>query len=103
MPSSPSMPGTSTMSTSSSYASRSGVTISRWRVIGGSPGQLRGVLADVVEGAGEEEGLLRQVVGLAFEDLLERCHRVLDGHVLALAAREHLGHRERLAHEPLEA
>ena len=34
-------------------------------------GQLRGVLADVVDGAGEEEGLLGQVVGLALEDLLE--------------------------------
>ena len=33
--------------------------------------QLGGVLAHVVERAGEEEGLLGQVVGLALEDLLE--------------------------------
>src|SRR4051794_10193058 len=102
MPSSPSIPGTSTMSTSSSYASRSGVTVSRWRVTR-SPSELGGVLADVVEGSREEEGLHGQVVGLAFEDLLERGHRVLDAHVLSGAAREDLGDRERLAHEALEA
>src|SRR3954463_12751954 len=103
MPSSPSLPGTRTMATSSSYASRSGVTTSRWSVMAGSPGELRGVLADVLEGPGQEEGLLRQVVGLALEDLLERRHGVLDAHVLPGAAGEHLGHRERLAHEALEA
>src|SRR4051794_3897666 len=103
MPSSPSMPGTSTMSTSSSYASRSGVTTSRWRVIGRSPRQLRRVLADVVEGAREEEGLLGQVVRLALEDLLERGDGVLDADVLAGAAREDLGDGERLAHEPLQS
>src|SRR6476659_727784 len=68
----------------------------------GSAGQLRRVLANVVERAGQEEGLLRQRVGLAVEDLLERGDGVLDVHVLAGSAREHLGHEERLAHEALE-
>ena len=76
---------------SSAYASRSGVTISSWSGIvalpGASLGQLGGVLADVVDRAGEEEGLLRQVVGLALEDLLEGGDGVLDGHVLARRGR----------------
>ena len=66
------------------------------------PASLRGVLPDVVERAGEEEGLLREGVGLAVEDLLERRDRVLDVDVLAGPAGEDLGHEERLAHEPLE-
>ena len=61
-----------------------------------------GVLADVLDGAGEEEGLLRQRVGLALEDLLERRDRVLDRHVGARSAGEDLGHEERLAREALQ-
>src|SRR3954449_10546365 len=102
MPSSPSIPGTSTMSKSNSYASRSGVTTSRWSVMAGSPGELRGVLANVLEGSGQEEGLLRQVVGLALEDLLERRHGVLDRDGLAGPAAEDLADEERLRREPLE-
>jgi hypothetical protein len=64
--------------------------------------ELRGVLADVVDRAGQEEGLLGQRVGLALEDLLERGDRVLDRDVLAGAAGEDLGDEERLAHEPLQ-
>src|SRR5215208_121785 len=100
-PSSPSMPGRVTASTVSEYASRSGVTISSRR--GTSGCQLLGVRADVVDRARQEEGLLRQRVGLALEDLLERCDRVLDRHVLPGPPGEDLGHRERLAHEPLQA
>ena len=39
---------------------------------------------------------------LALEDLLERGHRLLDGHVLALEAGELLGHEERLREEALD-
>ena len=74
MPSSPSEPGTWTLSTSPLYASFSGVTMSRWSGIG-QPASVFGVLADVVERAGEEERLLGQVVGLALEDLLEAAPR----------------------------
>src|SRR5690242_663047 len=91
------------MSTTSSYARRSGVTISRWRGISRSPLELGRVLADVVERAGQEERLLGQRVGLALEDLLERGDGVADRDVLAGPAGEHLSHRERLAHEPLQA
>ena len=65
--------------------------------------QLLGVGADVLDRAGQEERLLRERIGLALEDLLERRDGVLDRDVLALAAGEDLGDRERLAHEPLEA
>src|SRR4051812_5148923 len=101
MPSSPSLPGRFTASTSSEYASFSGVTMSRWRGTPSAP-QLGRVLADVVDRAGEEERLLRHVVDLALEDLLEARHGVLDRDVLAGAAGEDLGDEERLAHEPLQ-
>ncbi len=65
--------------------------------------QAAGVLAHVVERAGQEEGLLGQIVGLALEDLLKRGDGVLDRHVAALAAGEDLRHEERLAHEALQA
>src|SRR3954451_18548658 len=101
MPSSPSLPGRTTASTSSEYASFSGVTISSWS--GTSACELRGALADFVDRACQEEGLLGQVVDLAVQDLLEARDGVLDGDVLAAPAGEDLGHEERLAHEPLEA
>jgi hypothetical protein len=44
-------------------------TMSSWRGTLGR--QLRRVLADVVDRAGQEERLLREVVDLAVEDLLE--------------------------------
>src|SRR4051812_12704300 len=103
MPSSPSMPGTWTESTSSEYASRSGVTISSSNgIVRTSRVQALGVLADVVDGAGEEEGLLGQRVDLALEDLLEARDGVLDRDVGARPTGEHLGDRERLRREPLE-
>ena len=60
-------------------------------------GQLGRVGPDVVEGAGEEERLLGQLVDLALEDLLERGDGVLDRDVHPGPAGEHLGHEERLA------
>src|SRR5262245_47719119 len=103
-PSSPSLPGSVTPSTVSSKTSRSGVTISSLIGIGVLALALEplGVLADVVDRAGEEERLLRQRVGLALEDLLEGRDRVLDGDVGAGPAGEDLGDEERLAHEALQ-
>src|SRR6185295_14175089 len=65
--------------------------------------QLGRILADLVDRAGEEERLLRQVVDLAVEDLLEARDRVLDRDVLAAPAGEDLGDEERLAGVPLQA
>src|SRR5436190_2820849 len=120
-PSSPSTPGSWTESTVSEYARRSGVTISSWsgmatpssgRAPAGASGgssessscrQFLSIRANVVDRARQEEGLLGQRVGVALEDLLERGDGVLDRDVRARSPREHLGDRERLAREPLEA
>ena len=75
----------------------------RRRPVGGHFAELGRVGADVVEGTGQEERLLGQVVDLAFEDLLERGDRVPDRHVGAGPAGEDLGHVERLAVEDLQA
>src|ERR1043165_4220656 len=100
MPNSPSMPGTCTESTSSEKASRSGVTISSSSgIVSASRVQPFGVLADVVDRAGEEERLLGQRFDLALQDLLEAGHGVLDRDVGARPAGEHLGHEERLRGE----
>src|SRR3990170_5696941 len=101
MPSSPSMPGTVTMSTSSEYVRRSGLTISSWSGIG-LPHAFR-IGEHVLDRAGHEEGLLRQCVVLALEDLAEAAHRLLALDVLAAAPGERLGHEHRLAHEALQA
>src|SRR4029079_7863699 len=97
------MPGTWTESTSSENARRSGVTISSSNGIATtSRVQALGVLADVVDRAGEEEGLLGQGVDLALEDLLEARDGVLDRHERAGPAGEYLGDAERLRREPLQ-
>src|SRR6186997_2507615 len=100
MPSWPSIPGTMTMSTSSVNARRSGLTISSWSGIGLAHA-LR-VLGHVLDRAGEVEGLLRQRVVLALEDLPEAADGLRQGRVLAGPAGELLGHEHRLAHEALE-
>src|SRR5262245_19133983 len=66
-------------------------------------GQLLRVLDHVVDAAGHEERLLRQVVELARHEALERHDRLHELHVLADDARELLRHRERLRHEALHA
>src|SRR3972149_9657605 len=89
------------MSTSSEYVRRPGLTISSWSGIG-LPHAFR-TGEHGVGGAGHEEGLLRQCVVLALEDLAEAAHRLLALDVLAAAPGERLGHEHRLAHEALQA
>src|SRR3954465_4093561 len=62
---------------------------------------LTSVLGDLVDRPLHVEGALRQAVGLALDDLGERAHRLIDRHVLALGARELLGHEEGLGEEAL--
>src|SRR5438445_10448740 len=62
-----------------------------------------GLLRGLFDGADVHEGLLGEVVPLAFEEFLEAAHGVAYGDVLAWDAREHLGYVERLAEEALEA
>src|SRR5690606_23910996 len=64
--------------------------------------QPRRVLLHLVDAALHVEGLLREVVERAAEDLLERADRVLEGHVLALKAGELLRDEERLREELLD-
>src|SRR6478735_4869478 len=102
-PKSPSVPGTTTMYTSSERTSFAGVTSSKWTGIGsGLFGQLLGLLDRFLDPADHVEGLLGQVVVLAFDDRLERAHGVLDLHELAGDVGEHLGDVERLAEEALD-
>src|SRR5450432_147849 len=56
----------------------------------------------VIEAALHVERLLRDVVALAVDDLLEAAHGVLDLDVLARRAGEGLGHEERLREELLD-
>ena len=89
--SSPSMPGQTTESTvvreGQRRSGRDDLQMEQASALPSGRRQLLGVLADVVDRAGEEEGLLGQVVGLALEDLLERRDRVLDRDVLARRGR----------------
>src|SRR5919199_276962 len=61
------------------------------------------LLRRLLDRANVHEGLLGQVVPLAFEQLLEAADRVGDRDVLARHAGEHLGHVERLTEEALDA
>src|SRR5277367_4717746 len=97
MPTSPSTVGMTTVSTDSEYTRASGVTISRVRGMGLL---LRG--DHLVDSALHVEVALRHVVELAVQDHLEAADGLLDRHVLAGRAREHLGDRERLREEALD-
>src|SRR5215213_8276781 len=66
-------------------------------VVAGAPGRLD----DLVDRALQQEGALRDVVVLAVNDLLERGHGLVDGHVLALEPGELLRHEEGLREEAL--
>src|SRR6185369_5132699 len=83
----------------------SGVMISR-AIVSAISGrlrlQLRAGLLGLFDVADHVEGLLGQVVERAGEDLLEARDRLLERHVLAGAARELLGHEERLRQEALD-
>ena len=86
MPSSPSIPGTITMSTSSEYARRSGLTISSCSGIGQR--HALGVLStDVLDRSRHEERLLGERVVLALEDLAEAADRLGTLDVLARRGR----------------
>src|SRR5437588_608185 len=60
-----------------------------------------GLRASLVDVAHHVEGLLRQIVVLALEDLLEAAHRLAPRHVLAFATGESLGNAEGLRQESL--
>src|SRR3990172_10712194 len=60
------------------------------------------LLHRLLDGSHQVEGLLRQLVVLAFQDLPEAADRVPEPHVHAGRARELLRHVERLREEALE-
>src|SRR5918995_4442100 len=121
-PISPSAPGTISISAAPSYAAPSGVTIETSNLrrssakLGGRAGGLAlaclptclgGILAarlhdGLVDRADHVERLLRQLVVLAVDDLLEALDRVLDTHVDARLAGERLRDVHRLREEPLD-
>src|SRR5579859_1986533 len=98
MPISPSSPGATTMSTSPSNTGRSWLTISTRMGISALRETL-GLGHRVVDRAHVPEGLFRQVVVLAVQNLAERAHRLAQRHVDALQTGELLGRDERLAEE----
>src|SRR5687768_7387680 len=102
----PSDPGSCTSSTCSLTSARSGVTISSVSLVGSaisSGGLHAAALFDrFVNRPDHVERLLRQIVVLAVDDLLEALHRVGNLHVLALEAGELLGDEEGLRQEPLD-
>src|ERR1700704_406521 len=63
--------------------------------------QRLGLLEHAVHATDVEERLLRNVVELAVDQLLEALDRLGDGHVDALQPRERLTHEERLREEAL--
>ena len=67
------------------------------------PWRSRRLLDGLVDGADHVEGLLRQGVVLALEDLLEAADGLGDRDVLAGRAGELLGDEERLGEEALDA
>src|SRR3954454_13629913 len=103
-PSSPSEPGTTTISTRPSKTRPSGVRISQSSSAMGSDAciHLLGRGDHLVDAALQEEGLLGHVVVLAFEDLVEPADCVLELDVLAVAAGEHRRDEERLRQEALD-
>ena len=92
-PISPICPGTISISASPSYAAPSGVTSETSNVlpVPGTPSlrrrELLAALDRALDRADHVERLLRQLVVLALDDLLEAADRVLELHVLARACR----------------
>src|SRR3954453_21692866 len=105
MPIEPTTVRVESISTSSLNTSPSGVRTSTLNGVRATSCSLvlLGGLDDVVDGALEQEGGLRDVVVLAVEDLGEAADRLGDRHVRARRARELLGHVERLREEALDA
>src|SRR5690606_30849092 len=105
MPSSPISPVATTMVASPVYISASALTMSQRIVVAmssASAGDLLRLLDRLVDAADHVEGLLRQVVELAVDDHLEAADGLLQRHVLARGAGEHLGDVERLREETLD-
>src|SRR5690242_4416580 len=101
-PSSPSAPFAIMNSTSPSKRLRSTLTTRSGYFIGSlALLHLFALLARLVDRADHVERLLRQVVVLALEDLLEATDGLASRDVLALAACESLSDAERLGEEPL--
>src|SRR5450756_817510 len=109
MPSSPSMPGSTTMATSWEYTSPSGVTTSTCSTRSSATGalsaglvaarELSRLLGGLLDAADHEEGLFGQVVALAVDEGLEAAHGVGQRDVLAGDAGELHGDVERLREE----
>src|SRR4051812_36029623 len=101
MPSSPASPGAMTRSASPEKIACSAETMSTWIVLAMLLERLR-LLEGFLDRADHVEGLFRQRVALAIHDHVEALDRVLERHVLAGRAGEHLGHVERLGQEALD-
>src|SRR6185436_593906 len=105
-PNEPSLPGTTTSSTSPDTTSRVGVATSSRSRSAMDAGPLfaepLGLLDGLVDAADHVEGLLGEVVVLALDDLAEPPDAVGERHVLPGRAREGLGHEEGLREEALD-
>src|SRR5512140_2831485 len=100
MPSSPSPPGATTMSTSPENNRFSCVTISKWSVA--MLALALHTLADFhgfVDRADHVERLLRQIVVFAFQNFTEAAHGFAQRHIAAFATGELRCREERLREE----
>src|SRR6185295_12025877 len=104
MPTSPSCAGKATKVASVSSTARSGVMTEQWKVLATllSFRQLLGLGVRLLDGADVHERLIRQVVPLAFAQLVEGADGVLARGVVAGEAGELLGDVERLREEALD-
>src|SRR5436309_2043617 len=103
MPSSPASPGAITMSALPEKISCSALTMSTCICLAMEFALLQRfcLLERLFDRADHVEGLLGKVVALPIDDHLEPLDRVLERHVLARRAGEHLGHVEWLRQEAL--
>src|SRR5690348_12337188 len=105
MPSSPMTPGSTTNSASPEKICSSALTMSTF-MVGAAIAilllQLLRLLEHLVDAADHVERLLGQRVALAVDDHAEAADRLLERHVLARRAGEHLGDVERLRQETLD-
>src|SRR3954471_8605296 len=101
-PNSRSAPGAVTSSTSVSTSAPRGVVSDNFTALRRLFLHLLVARAHVVEAALHVERLLRDVIALAVDDLLEAADSVLDLDVLAGRPGERLGHEERLRQELLD-
>src|SRR5687768_8430758 len=105
MPSSPPSPGAISIVASPEKIDASALTMSTWKVLAMGVGALLQrlrLLERFLDRADHVEGLLGEAVALAVHDHVEALDRVLERHVFARGAGEHLGHVERLRQEALD-